>query len=74
MVWTLRLALRLANQGTIQGKVTLIDADSLPRKAVYNMRYFHAQMKKKRVFTDGTWHYGGVHELYVLTQCADGGR
>ncbi|KAK5697420.1 hypothetical protein LTR97_007558 [Elasticomyces elasticus] len=67
-LWIMRLALKEAGRGAKDGRITLIDADALPRQGVYHVRPFHNQLKNQFCFLNGAWRYWGTHEFMVWHQ------
>ncbi|TKA82977.1 hypothetical protein B0A55_01554 [Friedmanniomyces simplex] len=66
LLWIVRLGLQEARRGVKQGRIALIDTDSLPADGVYHVKPLHKRIKPQFPFTNGAWRYDGTHELYVL--------
>ncbi|KAH9822910.1 hypothetical protein Tdes44962_MAKER00738 [Teratosphaeria destructans] len=64
-IWILRLAAKERKKGAQRGKITLISTDSIDPRSIYHVNPYWRQLKKQRCFTNGAWHYGGVHEFLI---------
>jgi hypothetical protein len=61
--WTLRLALKERRvNGATSARISVIDASALDQRGVYHVTPYHLELKKKYIFTEGSWFYNGFHE------------
>ncbi|KAK4898432.1 hypothetical protein LTR27_004029 [Elasticomyces elasticus] len=68
LVWVLRLALKEASRGLLNGRITIIDGSRLERSQVLHMQPFHGALCKKFAFKNGAWRYPGFHEMAVYAK------
>ncbi|KAK3072751.1 hypothetical protein LTR53_006244 [Teratosphaeriaceae sp. CCFEE 6253] len=65
LLWLLVKAFKQKRKGVTGGKIALIDASALDKDGVYHLPQFHYELKKHKVFTNGQWLYGAMHEFLV---------
>lgn len=69
LLWVLRKALKETSKRKGDSKITLIDADVITASQhitrVFHLPPYFAELRKHKVFNDGKWRYGGIHEYMV---------
>jgi len=63
--WVVRLAIKEANRGKLDGRITMIDSSRLQPSQILHVPPFHKELRKKYAFTNAAWCYHGNHEFVV---------